>query len=303
MNNWTIDNAEDLTSKIIIVTGANAGLGYETTLALAQKNATVIMACRNETKAEKAKQEILKSSGPASLIIIPLDLSSLKSVKNFAEVFLKKYDRLDVLINNAGIMIPPFSKTEDGFESQMAANYFGHFLLTGLLLDTLNATPNARIVMLSSMAHKTGKIDFDNLNAEKSYSKMGAYGQSKLACLMHAVELQRRLEKAGSKTIVVAAHPGVSNTELMRYIPKAVYYLALPLFSIITHSPDKGALPSLMAALSNDVQGGDYFGPTGFMEMKGKPGKVKGEPHAYDADVVEKLFDRAEELTNYKYDF
>ncbi len=303
MKNWTMNNVGSLSSKTIIVTGANAGLGFEAALALAKKDATVIMACRNASKAEAAKEKILKEAPSAKLEIIKLDLSDLKSVHAFAEEFLKKHNSLDVLINNAGVMIPPFSKTVDGFELQMGANYFGHYVLTGLLLDCLNATKDSRIVMLSSIAHKTGKISFDNLNAEKSYSKSKAYGQSKLACFMHAQELNRRLSEAGSKVIAVAAHPGVSNTDLMRHIPKFLMFIFSPLISIITHEPDNAALPELMAALDSDVQGGDYFGPTGFMEMKGKPGKVKAEPHAYDNEVSKKLFDVAEDLTGFKYKF
>lgn len=298
-----MNNVGSLSSKTIIVTGANAGLGFETSLALAKKDAKVIMACRNISKAETAKQNILKEAPSAKLDIIQLDLSDLKSVKAFAAEFLSKYKNLDVLINNAGVMIPPFSKTVDGFELQMGANYFGHFVLTGLLLDCLDATTDSRIVMLSSIAHKAGRIDFDNINAEKSYSKSKAYGQSKLACFMHAQELNRRLSESGSKVIVVAAHPGVSNTDLMRHIPKALMFISGPLLPFITHEPSKAALPEIMAALDANVQGGDYFGPTGFMEMKGSPGKVKAMPHAYDKEVSKKIFDVAEELTGFKYKF
>lgn len=303
MKNWSMNNVGSLSDKTIIVTGANAGLGYETTLALAKKEAKVVMACRNASKAGKAKQEILGKAPKAKLEIMTLDLSSLKSVHAFADNFLKTHKRLDVLINNAGVMTPPYSTTEDNFELQMGANYFGHFVLTGLLLDVLNNTTGARIVMLSSKAHEYGKINFDNLNAEKTYSKMGAYSQSKLACLMHAQELNRRLLVAGSKTIAVAAHPGGSKTDLTRHIPKALYYIMYPILPLITHKPDKAVLPQLMAALDTDVQGGDYFGPTGFSDMKGKPGKVKAKPHAYDENVAKKLFDVAEKLTAFSYKF
>jgi len=303
MKNWSMNNVGSLSNKIIIVTGANAGLGYEATLALAKKEANVIMACRNTSNAEQAKQEILKKVPKAKLEVMTLDLTSLKSVHAFANDFLKTHKRLDILMNNAGVMNTPYSTTEDNFELQMGANYFGHFALTGLLLDVLNNTDEARIVMLSSKAHESGKIDFDNLNAEKSYSKMGAYNQSKLACLMHAEELNRRLSKSGSKTIAVAAHPGGSNTDLMRHIPKALYYILYPISPLFTHSPEKAVLPELMAALDTDVQGGDYFGPTGFIDMKGKPGKVMAKPHAYDEIVGKKLFDVAEKLTGFNYKF
>ncbi|MGQ1910731.1 oxidoreductase [Marinifilum sp. RC60d5] len=303
MENWSMNSVGSLSDKTIIVTGANAGLGYETTLALAKKDATVVMACRNVEKAVKAKQAILQKIPKAKLEIMSLDLSSLKSVHAFANAFLIEHKRLDVLMNNAGIMTPPFSRTEDNFELQMGANYFGHFVLTGLLLDVLNKTNGARIVMLSSKAHESGKIDFDNLNAEKSYSRMGAYNQSKLACLMHAQELNRRLSAAGSKVIAVAAHPGGSNTDLARHIPKALYYILYPLLPLVTHKPENAVLPQLMAALNTNVQGGDYFGPTGFADMKGKPGKVKAKPHAYNEDVSKRLFDMAEKLTGFSYRF
>jgi NAD(P)-dependent dehydrogenase (short-subunit alcohol dehydrogenase family) len=289
--------------KFAIVTGANAGLGYETALALAELNATVIMACRNASKAEAAKQAILAKVPKADLVVMTLDLSSLKSVRAFAAAYLAKYDKLDLLINNAGIMIPPFSKTEDGFESQMGANYFGHFLLTGLLLDTLNKTPGARIVALSSIAHENGKIDFENLQSEKSYSRMVAYSQSKLACLMFAYELQRRLSKAGQKTIAVAAHPGVSNTELSRHVPRLLYYLVLPLAYFFTHKPRNGAMPQLMAALDSQVKGGEYYGPLGFRGMKGAPGKVESKPQAHDEAVAKKLWEVSEKLTGFHYQF
>ncbi len=200
-------------------------------------------------------------------------------------------------------MSTPYSVTEDNFELQMGANYFGHFVLTGLLLDVLNTTTGSRIVMLSSKAHESGKIDFDNLNAEKSYSRMGAYSQSKLACLLHAQELNRRLIAAGSKTIAVAAHPGGSNTDLARHIPKALYFILYPLLPLVTHKPENAALPQLMASLDNNVQGGDYFGPTGFADMKGKPGKVKAKPHAYDKAIAKELFNVAEKLTGFNYKF
>ncbi|MCL4131139.1 UNVERIFIED_CONTAM: hypothetical protein GTU68_051550, partial [Idotea baltica] len=178
----------------------------------------VIMACRNLKKAETAKQQILEKAPNAQVETMEIDLSSLKSVRAFAAAFLKKHKTLDLLINNAGVMIPPYSKTEDGFELQMGANYFGHFLLTGLLLEAIENTPNSRIVSLSSIAHKSGKINFDDLQSEENYSKMEAYSQSKLACLMFAFELQKRLDAKGSKTLSVAAHPGVSNTNLSQHI-------------------------------------------------------------------------------------
>lgn len=187
---------------------------------------------------------------------------------------MDKYDKLDLLINNAGLMIPPLMRTEKGFESQFGVNHLGHFLLTNLLFPIINKTDNARIVSLSSLAHKRGRIQFDDPNWEKSYSKGDAYNQSKVACLMFGYELQRKLNEAGSNVISVAAHPGVSDTELGRYIPKLLYFLAQPLMPLATHKPKNATRPTLIAALGSDVVGCDYYCPTGFNEMKGEPGKA-----------------------------
>lgn len=298
---FELDNVPVQKGKIAIVTGANIGLGYETTIGLAKKEIKVIMACRNLVKAEAAKEEILNKVPGAQLEVLKLDLNSLQSVRDFVEEFKAKYDHLDLLIENAGIMIPPFSKTDDGFESQMGVNYFGHFLLTNLLFPTLKNTKDARIVTLSSNAHKTGKIDFENLNAEKNYSKMGAYSQSKLACLMFAYELQRRIEAAGLNMIAVSAHPGVSMTNLGQFIPKVALFLLKPLEPIFTHSAANASLPTLYAALGEDVEGGDYFGPTGYKEMKGKPGKVTSMPQSHDKEVAKKLWDESEKLTGKEF--
>jgi NAD(P)-dependent dehydrogenase (short-subunit alcohol dehydrogenase family) len=287
--------------RVAIVTGANTGLGFETALAFAKKEITVILACRNQAKALKAKAKIEAVVPSANLEFIHIDLMDLKSVHSFAENFKINYQRLDLLINNAGIMIPPFQKTKDDFESQMGVNYFAHFLLTGLLIDLLNATEGARIVTLSSKAHERGVIDFDNLHAEKSYSKMKAYGQSKLACLLFTQELNRILQKTGKSTISVAAHPGVSTTELGRHISKFAYYTLMPFFVFFTHKPAKGALPTIMAALDADVVGGDYFGPIGYNGMKGAPAKVKAKPRAYDIEVASKLWDVSEKLVGFEF--
>ena len=287
--------------RVAIVTGANTGLGFETALAFAKKEIGVILACRSQKKAQAAIERIKKIVPGAELDFIPIDLMDLSSVHDFANAFKAKYQRLDLLINNAGIMIPPFQKTKDGFESQMGVNYFSHFLLTGLLIDLLNATPHARVVTLSSKAHESGVIDFENLHAEKSYSKFTAYAQSKLACLLFTQELDRRLKSANKSTISVGAHPGVSRTDLGRHIPKIAYYLLMPIFMLMTHKAASGALPTIMAALDEDVQGGDYFGPIGFREMKGPPAKVKAKPRAYDAEVASSLWSISEELTKNKF--
>lgn len=287
--------------RVAIVTGANTGLGYQTALAFAQKGLKVILACRTEAKALKAIAKIKGIVTNAELAYIQLDLMDLQSVRDFCDAFRKEHQQLDLLINNAGIMIPPFQKTKDGFESQLGVNYLSHFLLTGLLIDLLERTPGARVVTLSSKAHESGVINFDDLNSAQSYSKFKAYAQSKLACLLFTQELNRRLIVAGKKTVSVAAHPGVSTTDLGRHIPKLAYYLLMPIFVFFTHKPAKGALPTIMAALDEDVQGGDYFGPIGFKEMKGPPAKVKAKPRAYDADVASKLWERTEKMIDFKF--
>jgi len=300
-----MDNTNSLPpqdERIIIVTGANAGLGYETTLMLARKGAKVIMACRNLSKANTAKTEIEKVAPNADLEVMEIDLSSLKSVRNFATTFKSKFNRLDVLINNAGVMTPPYTKTKDGFELQLAANYLGHFLLTGLLLDTIQNTPQSRVVTLSSIAHKDGKINFDDLQSEKKYSASVAYAQSKLACLMFTFELQRRLEKQdGNQTISTASHPGIATTELGRHIPKILYtLLRYTIAPFLMHAPVEGAKPTILAAIG-EAKGGDYFGPTGFKEMKGVAGKATSTDLSKDETIAKRLWEVSEELVDLKY--
>ncbi|EAR11456.1 oxidoreductase [Reinekea blandensis] len=288
--------------RVAIVTGANVGLGFSTTHTLAKNGATVVMACRNADKANSAIAELKKNLPDADLVFMPLDLSDLKSVKRFAEQFLEQFDRLDLLINNAGVMVPPYQKTVDGFELQMGANYFGHFLLTSLLLPLLEKTGNARIVNLSSIAHRNGKIHFDDMHFEKRYSKMEAYGQSKLAMLMFSYELSRRLKEQGYSTIAVAAHPGVANTALSRYLPKPMIALLTPVAGLLLSSPEEGALPQIYAAVGEDIESGDYLGPNGFNEMRGKqPVKVKPRPHALDTEVSGRLWEVSLELTGAHY--
>lgn len=302
MSDFNLSALPSQKGRIAVVTGSNTGLGFETAKALASKGATVILACRNMQKATAAKEAILKAVPKSEIDTIQLDLSKLSSVRQFAKDFQAKYQQLDLLINNAGVMMPPYSKTEDGFELQMGANHLGHFLLTGLLLDTILSTPNSRIVALSSIAHKRGEIQFDDLQWEKNYKKMPAYAQSKLANLMFALELNRRLEsKEGHSCIAVAAHPGVSNTELARHFPKLLVWVMMPLFSFMIHAPEKGALPTLMAALDPSVKGGDYYGPQGYREMKGAPGKAESTDLANDKEIAKRLWTVSEELTGIKY--
>ncbi|MEJ2044603.1 MAG: oxidoreductase [Reinekea sp.] len=294
---FDINQVPSQIGRIAIVTGANVGLGFETTKALAAKGATVIMACRSEQRALAAQEQIQAELPTAKLQFIPLDLSNLASVRQFAATFQTEHKRLDLLINNAGVMIPPYQKTVDGFELQMAANYFGHFLLTSLLLPILEGTDGARIVNLSSVAHRTGRIHFSDLHAEKHYNRIKYYGQSKLAMLMFTYELDRQLKANGYRTLAVAAHPGVSTTNLSRYIPSFVMLLLKPWLRLFSHSPIDGAQPQLYAALGEDINSGDFTGPDGFKEVKGKAIKVKPMPHAEDRDVAGRLWNISTELT------
>ena len=215
-NKWTLDNIPDLSGKIMIVTGGNSGLGYESVKALAMKGAEVVLASRSLDKGEQAKQEILKAIPEAKIVVMELDLSDLSSVINFVTAFRKNFSKLDVLLNNAGIMMTPYFKTTDGFEAQFGTNHLGHFALTGLLSDLILSTPGSRIVNVSSGAHKSGAMDFDNLQFEngRGYTPMKAYGRSKLSNLLFTYELQRKLESARKDTISVAAHPGIAMTNL-----------------------------------------------------------------------------------------
>jgi len=298
---FTHASISDQSGKTIVVTGANVGLGYETAKALAGAGADIVLACRSEAKARKAIEQIHIAHPHSALHFIPLDLMQLDSVRAFAEAYSSQFSSLDVLINNAGIMCPPYSKTEYGFESQMGANYAGHFLLTGLLLPQLEAAEAARVVSLSSLAHLSGSINFADLHWEKSYSRMKAYQQSKLACLMFALQLQHRLQQNRSSTISVAAHPGISPTELSRHIPRLLYYPFLPMVKMISHSPKQGALPSIMAASEASVQGGQYFGPTGAREFRGPAGPAKIARRAQNETAQLKLWQQTEELLDYRF--
>lgn len=289
------------TDKVAIVTGANTGLGYETSLQLAERGYSVIMACRNKGKAMAAMGKIMGKYPEAKLKFLPLDLNRLEAVREFAKQFLDKYERLDLLINNAGIMMPPYELTPDGFESQMGVNYLSHFLLTGLLLECMEKTPNARVVTLSSLAHRWGDIFFDDLDFSRGYDPKKAYGQSKLACLMFSYELQRRLDSHGYHVASLAAHPGISATELGRHMPKVGQMLAKIIGPLFMQAADKGALPTLRAALDPYAHGGEYYGPNGYREYKGDPVKVDSDENSKDLVKANRLWELSEELTGLDY--
>lgn len=289
---WTTDNIPDQTGRTVIITGSNSGIGFEAAKALALKNARVFLAVRNLEKGEAAKAAIVSEFPQANVEVALLDLSSLRSVASFSEAFIKANDHLDLLINNAGIMIPPYGKTEDGFESQMGTNHLGHFALTSKLFPLLVKTADSRIVNVSSGAHKAGNIDFDDIHWEsRKYSPWRAYGDSKIANLYFTFELFRRIERSDSKVKVVAAHPGYTATGLQKS-----RFLKM-LNALVAQSGPMGALPTLKAAIDPDVSSGDYFGPSGLGEMRGYPQKVTSNKLSHDEDIARKLWTRSEELT------
>jgi len=292
---FTAKNVPDQTGKTIFITGANTGLGYETAKVLAGRKARVIIGCRSEDKAQQAREKILAEHSKADVAIVQVDLGSLKSVKRAAAKVAKE-SRLDILINNAGIMIPPYELTRDGFESQFGVNHLGPFALTNLLLDKLRATPGARVVSTASIAHKGGKIHFDDINAEKNYSATQRYAMSKIANLLFGYELQRRLSAAGDDTISVVAHPGIAHTELSRYMPGALTLIA-PLFRPLLNTAAQGAWPTLQAATGESVQGGEYYGPSKRGETAGPSVRVKSTRHSHNKEIAEKLWQLSIDMT------
>jgi NAD(P)-dependent dehydrogenase (short-subunit alcohol dehydrogenase family) len=293
---WSAERLPEQSGRIAIVTGANSGIGFETARVLAEKGATVNMACRNLAKANPKADEIRERHPGAKVEVMQLDLADLESVRSFADAFRAKYDRLDLLINNAGVMVPPYGKTAQGFETQFGINHLGHFALTGALLDLLTDTPGSRVVNVSSMAHRIGKIDFSNLNWDKGYNAQAAYGQSKLANLLFTYELQRRLKKAGKDTLSVAAHPGWTETNLQQHSSSFMF-----LNKFFAQDALMGALPTLYAAAEPDVHGAQYYGPSGFLEMNGPPKRVNSNKRSHDQNVAERLWHISEDLTGVRF--
>jgi len=292
---WTENNIPDLTGQIAVVTGANTGLGKETAAALAGKHAEVILAVRSIAKGEKAVRNIQGQFPDANMKVMELDLSSLKSINTFADSIIGDYSHIDFLINNAGVMIPPYSKTEDGFELQFGTNHLGHFVLTGRLLSLLKESESARIVNVSSGAHNWGNIDFQDLNWEsRKYDKATSYGDSKIANLYFTYELARRFKDSNIK--VTAAHPGWTATNLQRH--SSLFSFLNPFFA---QKPKMGALPTLRAATDPEAQNGDYYGPDGFKEMKGYPVKVQSNELSRDENIARKLWVVSEQMTGLAY--
>jgi hypothetical protein len=303
---WTAEDIPDQAGKTIVVTGANSGLGYEASLQLAGKGAHVVLACRNSDKAGAALRGIRAAYPQASVEAMDLDLANLASIRAFAGALLAKHSSLHVLCNNAGVMALPHRRTADGFEMQFGTNHLGHFALTGLLLERLLATPGARVVTQSSTFHRLGKMRFDDLNWEHGYSKWPAYGQSKLANLLFAYELQRRLEAKNASLSSVACHPGYASTNLQLAGPQAAESSLKErgwglLNRIFAQSAAMGALPLLCAATSGDVRGGDYIGPDQFVETWGHPKKVRSNARSRDRTAATTLWTISEQLTGVSY--
>ncbi|WP_395053294.1 oxidoreductase [Flavobacterium sp.] len=291
-------NSMELTGKIAIVTGANTGLGFETALDLYQKGAKVYVGCRDEEKGLDAIMRMKTISETGGELVLGLfDLGSINSVKAFAEKIISTEKSLDLLINNAGVMIPPSAKSEDGFELQFGVNFIGHFTLTGQLFNLLESTPNARVVTLSSIAHRGASIDFDNFKLEKPYNNWREYSQSKLADIIFALEFEKRLRANNCQTISLAAHPGFSKTDLQKNMDKAM------LDSLELMTAKEGAQPTLAACLHPDAKGGQYWGPDGHNEQKGKPALAKIDAAALNEDLNAKLWDWAKETTQTNFPF
>ncbi len=300
---WTANDMPDQTGKVAIVTGANSGLGFETVRGLARKNAQVVMACRDLKKGEAALQKIRQEFPAAKIELIQLDLADLDSVHSFVDTFKQRYDRLDILCNNAGIMAIPFRKTKQGFEMQFGTNHLGHFALTGLLMPVILATPGQpRIVTTSSGLHRLGDLNFADLQWEKGYGPQKAYGRSKLANLLFTYELQRRLNAAGDNVLSLASHPGYAATNLQTAgaIMEGKAFsekMSLLMNRLFAQSAEMGALPTLYAATAPGLQGGQFIGPDRIMEMRGYPKVVDSNKKSHDEEVAKKLWAVSEELT------
>jgi NAD(P)-dependent dehydrogenase (short-subunit alcohol dehydrogenase family) len=297
---WTAADVPDQSGRVAIVTGANSGLGFDTAAVLANKGAHVVLAVRNLDKGNEAADRIKKASPNAVVALQELDLTSLDSVRNAADELRAAHPRIDLLINNAGVMyVPTRETTKDGFEMQFGTNHLGHFALTGQLLDNMVPVEGSRVITVSSVGHRIlARIHFDDPQLERKYNRVGAYGQSKLANLLFTYELQRRLKAKGIPTIALAAHPGFSDTELMRHLPGFIPDFVWRPFA---QPAEMGALPTLRAATDPGAQGGQYYGPDGIGEATGNPKVVKSSAQSHKEDIQRRLWTMSEELTGVTY--
>lgn len=304
---WNVDQIPDQSGRTAVVTGGNSGLGFETAKALASHGAHVLLACRSASKADAAVEAIRADKPVGEVEFFELDLANLASIRDFAKRVGDRHPRVDLLVNNAGVMAIPQRKTADGFEMQLGTNHLGHFALTGLLLDSILAAEGSRVVNVSSTMHKIGRMRFDDIHFEKGYSRWPAYGQSKLANLLFTFELQRRLDAAGCKTLTAASHPGYAATNLQFEGPRmdgsSLMERAMGVANrIFSQSAAMGALPSLYAATAPDVNGGDYFGPGGFMEMVGHPVRVDSTRRSKSLEDAARLWDVSAAATGVRYE-
>ena len=300
---WKARDIPDLTGKVVVVTGANSGIGLETARELARGGAHTILACRSTERGQRAMGDLRAEMPASSVELMMLDLGSLSSIREFALEFAEGHARLDVLIDNAGIMAVPYSQTEDGFESQMGINHLGHFALTGRLLERLLATPGARVVTVSSIGHRGATMDFENLLFEKGgYTPFRPYWRSKLANLVFTYELHRRLRSAGAHLSALAAHPGLSSTNIGSHIGRHWYSrIQQPLMSPFTQTAAMGALPTLRAAVDPDAAGGQYYGPSGLGGLRGHPVVVSSNAASHNSQHSRRLWRVSEELTGVHY--
>jgi NAD(P)-dependent dehydrogenase (short-subunit alcohol dehydrogenase family) len=303
VNAWTFNDIPDQSGRTAIVTGANSGIGFETARMLALRGANVVLACRSPDKGKAALHRILAEEPKGTLTLEALDLADLDAIAAFADRFVAKHDRLDLLINNAGVMIPPLLRTRQGFELQFGTNHLGHAALTARLAPLVLRTPGARFVIVSSMAHHGGVIDFDDLNwNSRPYNALKAYQQSKLANLMFALELQRRLAASGSDARVTAAHPGWTKSELQRHLRLHERLMANVLNPLLQLETVQGALNTLRAATDPDAEAGSYWGPGRFFEHKGPPALARINARAQDETVAKRLWDETEKLIGLQFD-
>ncbi|GAB3948844.1 SDR family NAD(P)-dependent oxidoreductase [Spirosoma harenae] len=297
---WTTNDMPAQTGKTVIVTGGNTGIGYETALALAKAGANVLLACRDQEKADKAAEAIRQQTEKGTVATAILDLASLEAINQFAEQFRQTHNKLDVLINNAGVMYCPEMKTEEGFELQFGVNFIGHFALTGALYPLLKATLGSRVVTVSSMAYLRGQINFDNLRSEQSYDPVREYSQSKLADILLSLELDRRIKQAGDSVLSIAAQPGANSTELSRHMNQDDYNAAVQRVGGLME-PWQGALPSLYAATMPDVEGGDFYSPHEDGGYRGYPVKFPYTDNALDETTAARLWNLAEDATGIRF--
>lgn len=299
MQRWTSRHLPDQSGRVAVITGANTGIGFETAAALAGKGARVVLAVRDPDKGAEAAARIRERTSSADIDILALDLTSMRSIHSAASELKAAYSKIDLLINNAGVMLTPKSVTEDGFELQFGTNHLGHFALTGLLLEQMLPVLDSRVVTVSSLGHRVkSDIDFDDLNNDRNYDPMVAYGRSKLANLLFTYELERRLAAcAPASTIAVAAHPGSARTDLFRHSPRWIKFTARIAEYVVFQPAAMGALPTLRAACDGGVTGGEYFGPRGLGQQRGYPTMVASSARSHDAALARRLWEVSEKLT------